>query len=192
VPKGERLPIVLEDLPGAPIHKLRLLWAHHIGPSRPPATRCLIIRELAWYLQSRAHGWIDRPTQRLLDAAVRRALSGRERLDGARAAVSKQSERALSRAVPLTDTPDAAPSSPRRARRAAAPALSTATRLVRVWRGVEHHVEVLAKDRFRYRNSTYGSLSEVARVITGTRWSGPRFFGIVRGHPDESGAGDDR
>jgi hypothetical protein len=30
---------------------------------------------------------------------------------------------------------------------------------------------------FLYKDTIYGSLSEVARVITGARWSGPRFFG---------------
>jgi hypothetical protein len=32
--------------------------------------------------------------------------------------------------------------------------------------------------RFFYRDSTYRSLSEIARRITGTRWSGPAFFGL--------------
>jgi len=49
--------------------------------------------------------------------------------------------------------------------------------LVREWRGVEHRVEVL-DEGFLHQERQYASLSEVARVITGTRWSGPRFFGL--------------
>jgi hypothetical protein len=49
--------------------------------------------------------------------------------------------------------------------------------LVREWRGVEHRVEVLDKG-FLHQDRQYASLSEVARAITGTRWSGPRFFGL--------------
>jgi hypothetical protein len=51
------------------------------------------------------------------------------------------------------------------------------TRLVREWKGVEHHVTVLA-DGFEYLGHPYGSLSVVAREITGTRWNGWIFFGL--------------
>ena len=51
------------------------------------------------------------------------------------------------------------------------------TRLVREWQGVEHGVTVL-EDGFEYRGRPYKSLSAVARAITGTRWSGPLFFGL--------------
>lgn len=56
------------------------------------------------------------------------------------------------------------------------------TRLVRDWGGTSHHV-VVEEDGFRYRDERYRSLSEIARAITGARWSGPRFFGLggVRG-----------
>jgi hypothetical protein len=54
---------------------------------------------------------------------------------------------------------------------------STGTVLMRDWRGQSHRVTVLARG-VSYRQRNYRSLSEVARVITGTRWSGPRFFGL--------------
>lgn len=50
-------------------------------------------------------------------------------------------------------------------------------RLVREWQGVEHAVTVL-DDGFEYCGRPYKSLSAVARAITGTRWSGPLFFGV--------------
>ena len=49
--------------------------------------------------------------------------------------------------------------------------------LIREWHGVSHRVTVLA-DCVMLRGARYRSLSEVARKITGTRWSGPRFFGL--------------
>ena len=49
--------------------------------------------------------------------------------------------------------------------------------LVREWRGVEHRVLVLDQG-FEHKDKRYKSLSEVARAITGTHWSGPRFFGL--------------
>ena len=53
------------------------------------------------------------------------------------------------------------------------------TRLVREWNGVQHTVDVTDQGAV-YRGKTYRSLSAVAREITGTRWSGPRFFGLQR------------
>jgi hypothetical protein len=49
--------------------------------------------------------------------------------------------------------------------------------LVRQWKGKSHHVLVLA-DGFAYDGKTFGNLSEIAVLITGTRWNGPRFFGL--------------
>ncbi len=51
------------------------------------------------------------------------------------------------------------------------------TVLIREWQGVSHRVTVV-DDAVVYREQRYGSLSEVARVITGARWSGPLFFGL--------------
>lgn len=53
------------------------------------------------------------------------------------------------------------------------------TRVVREWNGVQHTVDVTDQGSV-YRGKTYRSLSAVAREITGTRWSGPRFFGLQR------------
>ena len=52
------------------------------------------------------------------------------------------------------------------------------TRLLREWQGQTHEVTATAEGAFFYRGASYRSLSEVARQITGTRWSGPAFFGL--------------
>lgn len=49
--------------------------------------------------------------------------------------------------------------------------------LVRNWKNGNHRVTVL-NDGFSYQGKTYSSLSEIARLITGTHWNGPRFFGL--------------
>lgn len=51
------------------------------------------------------------------------------------------------------------------------------TRLVRSWGGETHSVTAL-KSGFEYRGKRYGSLSVIARDITGSRRSGPLFFGL--------------
>jgi Protein of unknown function (DUF2924) len=52
------------------------------------------------------------------------------------------------------------------------------TVLTREYRGVEHHVAVTQDGQYEYQGRRYPSLSMVAREITGTRWSGPLFFGL--------------
>jgi hypothetical protein len=49
--------------------------------------------------------------------------------------------------------------------------------LVREWKGQTHRVMVLAEG-FAYEGATYTNLSEIAGLITGTNWNGPRFFGL--------------
>ena len=69
------------------------------------------------------------------------------------------------------------------------PAIKPGTRLIRQWQGQVHVVNV-EDGNYEYRGARYDSLSEIARFITGTRWSGPFFFGlkpkpILSERPDE-------
>jgi hypothetical protein len=69
--------------------------------------------------------------------------------------------------------------------------LKPGSRLVREWRGEVHQVTVL-DDGFDYRGARYGSLSQIARTITGTRWSGPLFFGLRKSVAQFKEASDGR
>ena len=51
------------------------------------------------------------------------------------------------------------------------------TVLTREWNGVDHRVMAI-EEGYAWNGKTFRSLSEVAQAITGTRWSGPRFFGL--------------
>ena len=55
--------------------------------------------------------------------------------------------------------------------------VTTGTVLMREWHGKKHQVTVL-EDGFLYRSRRFRSLSQIARLITGARWSGPLFFGL--------------
>lgn len=57
------------------------------------------------------------------------------------------------------------------------PGLKPGARLLREWNGSTHTVEVTDRG-YRWNGEQYRSLSAIARAITGTRWSGPRFFGL--------------
>ena len=59
----------------------------------------------------------------------------------------------------------------------ATPRLTVGTMLLRQWHGTTHRVTVLDYG-FEYGGQRFNSLSEIARRITGSRWSGPLFFGL--------------
>jgi len=58
-------------------------------------------------------------------------------------------------------------------------ALKAGTILMRQWRGNTHSV-LVRQDGFEYEGQRYRSLTVIAERITGTHWSGPRFFGVTR------------
>jgi len=169
--------IDLDQLPRMPLTRLRVLWAEQIGKAKPPVQKRLLIRELAWRLQERTHGGLDAETTRLLKSAMRAVGQARRDRDA--------DERAAAQPTATTESDDADPKrapAPSRVKRLGqrVAALPPSSRLVRFWGGVSHEVTVLdGGKRYRYREHEYRSLSEIARIITGTHWSGPRFFGVA-------------
>jgi hypothetical protein len=69
------------------------------------------------------------------------------------------------------------PKGPRSTRQAVAP--QEGTRILRQWRGEMYEVRC-TDDGLFYRGERYSSLSKIAFVITGTKWSGPAFFGVKK------------
>ena len=61
------------------------------------------------------------------------------------------------------------------------------SQLVRTWKKRSYRVTVMV-DGFAYDGKTFTNLSEIASAITGTRWNGPRFFGLRSASPE---AGND-
>jgi len=69
--------------------------------------------------------------------------------------------------------------------------LKTGTVLVREYNGERHTVTVVP-DGFLWRDMAYSSLSIIAQAITGTKWNGPRFFGLrVPSHPNNADVAKD-
>ena len=93
---------------------------------------------IAYRLQERAFGGLDRESLRLLHGLARHGGSPRRRL-------------------------------------------KPGTVLVRDYQNQRHTVTVVP-DGFDWQGTTYASLSAIARAITGTAWSGPRFFALARGN----------
>jgi len=58
--------------------------------------------------------------------------------------------------------------------------LKSGTSVVREYQGIRHIVTI-CEGGFVWQQRTYDSLSAIAREITGSRWNGPRFFGLRTG-----------
>jgi hypothetical protein len=60
--------------------------------------------------------------------------------------------------------------------------------LVREWKGQLERVMIL-EEGFAWNGQTFGSLSQIAKAMTGTNWNGHRFFGLRQGKPSPSRCG---
>jgi hypothetical protein len=87
--------------------------------------------------------------------------------------LDRDTQRFLERAAAADRNGDELPSSGHRRSHG----LHPGTTLVREWEGKSERVMVL-DDGFGWNGTTYRSLTEIAFAMTGTRWSGPRFFGL--------------
>jgi hypothetical protein len=142
------------------IHDLRIRWRRLFRKPAPPhLPRYLLLRIVAYKLQANAFGDLDRGTAKYLDCV---AQDWRER--------GEKGERRS-----LKAGPPPVPAVPVRKR-----SLKPGTILAREHDGVLHRVVVM-ESGFAWNGTTYKSLSEIARAITGTNWNGPRFFGLRDG-----------
>jgi hypothetical protein len=131
-------------------------------------------------LRARYIQLFDRDPPRAFGPDLLRRSVAQRMQENAYGGLSKVSQRELNRLVTaLITKPDANLTVARRAQ--------SGTLLVRDWKGRSHRV-MIAEDGFYYEDRTYSNLSEIARLITGTRWNGPRFFGLRRQKSDDSTA----
>lgn len=145
------------------VSQLRTMWIEAVGRGEPPKVKVLLLRELAWYVQQSLRGGMDAQTRALLRSAIRQTR-------GESVAAGQTESGGHGR---LKD-PRMAPRGPR-------PQLQPGSKLVRTWHGAKHEVTVLdGGKRYEYRGEVYRSLTQIARIITGAHWSGPRFFGLHR------------
>lgn len=139
----------IADLGDLGLADLRQAWRERLGEIPPRVTSAEMLRRwLGWELQARAQGGFDTATRRLL-RELGRPIN--------KASVQPSAKASEDGSVGLS--------------------LPPGTVLLRVHAGTNHRVVVLEKG-FTWNGQTFSSLSEVAFRITGTRWSGPRFFGL--------------
>jgi hypothetical protein len=128
----------IEHIRSLGLDALRVRWRSIFGATPPMAlSKDLLARMMAYRIQEKTFGGLDRTTIRLLDGMARGQKPGTD--------VKRR--------------------------------LKAGTVLVREYQGERHTVTVVPGG-FVWQGTTYGSLSTIARTITGTPWGGPRFFGL--------------
>ena len=134
----------------------------------------LMIRAVAWHLQARRLGGLSAETRRLLRSAIVKVES--EMLTRDRKANPAPEEYISASSVDqqAVDEGAAAVGTLRaRERRRLAPG----ARLMREWGGRTHVIDVI-EGGYVFEAKIYPSLTAIAGKITGSHWSGPRFFGL--------------
>jgi hypothetical protein len=149
---GAPMAAILADLEGLGVDGLRRQWRNHLGGRAPDhLPRWLLAKVLGHRLQAAAFGDLDKSVRRLI-----RDEGDRE--SGRRAAP-------FDRRDPQTRE---------------GMGLKVGALLVREWQGKLERVMVL-EEGFAWRGKSFGSLSQIAKAMTGTYWYGHRFFGLRQG-----------
>lgn len=158
-----KLEAALSGLEALDLDGLRSRW-HALTGRPPPATfRAPLLRAaVAYTLQARALGELKPSTARLLHRVANAADPGRHdrNTDPMQPGVALPGLAKVQRRTPSTSL-----------------RIKPGTRLLRTWQGITHEV-LVGEGTVTYRGRSYRSLSEIARLITGQRWSGPLFFGL--------------
>ncbi len=143
----------LADLANLDIEALKRRWRKLTGKPAPEhLPQHLLVRLVAYRHQVAAFGDLDNPSIKLL-----------------REIAKSRADRKTGAGVPTLESLEIS------ARRTGH--LAPGTVIGREHDGAMHHVMVLVEG-FAWNGKTYRSLSEVAFAITGTKWNGPRFFGL--------------
>jgi Protein of unknown function (DUF2924) len=151
---------IVANLEGLDLNGLRRQWRTHLGGEAPAhLSRWLLMKVLAYRLQSDAFGDLDK--------SIRRILCSGEK-DGVGAPFDRR--------APQTRE---------------GLGLKAGALLVREWNGRLERVMIL-EEGFAWNGQTFGSLSQIAKAMTGTNWNGHRFFGLRQGKTAPADVGPDR
>jgi hypothetical protein len=154
----------IQALRGMKVAELRVRWRELFGEDSRSCNRDFLWRRLAWRVQELAYGGLsERAKARLAELSKQVDLrflpprGWREALEATMAA------RPAVASLPIRDTRLPKPG----------------TVLSRPYRGHDIRVTVLEKS-FEWQGRPYGSLSAIAREVTGQRWNGMLFFGLTK------------
>jgi hypothetical protein len=160
LPLDASLLSIVANLEGLDLDGLRRQWRAHLGGEAPThLSRWLLMKVLAYRLQSDAFGDLDKSIRRILRS---------EKEEGVGAPFDRR--------APQTRE---------------GVSMKAGALLVREWNGKLERVRIL-EEGFAWNGQTFGSLSQIAKAMTGTTWNGHRFFGLRQGKTPVADVGKDR
>jgi Protein of unknown function (DUF2924) len=160
LPFAASLLSIVANLEGLDLDGLRRQWRAHLGGEAPThLSRWLLMKVLAYRLQSDAFGDLDKSIRRIFRF---------EKEDGVGAPFDRR--------APQTRE---------------GVSMKAGALLVREWNGKLERVMIL-EEGFAWNGQTVGSLSQIAKAMTGTTWNGHRFFGLRQGKTPVADVGKDR
>jgi hypothetical protein len=172
--KLEREVAAICDLPR---EELVALWVKAHGCPPPKGVkRGLLERSAAWHLQARRLGGLSAHVRRAIRQHAKQKEAERGLPNGSAGADSSGGVASSDLVTPKLEKA-AAGTVPRSAAATIKPPPAPGTRLMREWNGRMHVVDI-TEDGILFDGKLYRSLTAVAKRITGTHWSGPRFFGL--------------
>ena len=148
-PRRTRVLRDLAGLQGLGLPALRARWRELFGTEPPGYKRDRMVKRLAYRVQELAYGGLSPEAKDRLEQ-IAEEVDGPVRKDGKVRAMRRRKQ---------------------------AGELTAGTRLVREWQGQPIEVTVL-ESGFEYAGRQFRSLSAIARLVTGTNWNGPAFFGL--------------
>lgn len=148
------------------------LWVKHYGIDPPLGIRQpMLLRAAARHIQEKQLGGLSPTGRRLLKIAVKRvAIAG----NAARINAARMIDGAAGAEARACFGPAIEPMVPSASLR---PVPQPGARLIREWNGRRYVVDVI-DGGFVMDGKVHRSLTAIAFQITGTKWSGPRFFGL--------------
>jgi len=151
-----------------------ILWRRTFGHHAPKHMSQVLMRKLlAREVQVRRFGGLSPALKRALKSALKAPSKGAQMgFDGKDGDLDAETNG-------LVDGKGVSANGTKRLSVKTAPVLAQGTSLIREWNGRTYQV-LVTRTGFELDGRSYRSLSAIARKITGTRWSGPRFFGLGR------------
>lgn len=140
--------VEIKELESLIVTQLKEIWIKDLKDDNPPSRKAKLVKELAYRLQAKEHGDLDKNTKVTI---ARRVKAYEDKLNG-------KTQVQAANAKKLT--------------------IEVGCKLIKEYKGQTIEVDVIGDKEFKYEGEVYKSLSAIAQEITGQHMSGPRFSSI--------------
>jgi hypothetical protein len=146
------------------VTQLRAKYLEVFGEPTRTGNKAFLFKKIAWRIQSLAEGGLSERARRRAEELARDA-DVRTSVPKAPVMTSGMTSRTVTLPMTVVVGRDRLP--------------IPGTVLTRTYKGTPVAVTVLGNEAFEYQGQAYGSLSAIAKTVTGSHWNGFLFFGLT-------------